>query len=365
LKILIGIGHPADVHFFRHFISTMKARGHEVFVAAREKEITCLLLDTYTIPYYRISFHRTTILSKLIEYFIRWVRTYRLCKRLRPDIALGFGDFYLAQVGRVCSFATIVITDTERAVHDSLLTFPFASHVVTPMCYKRAVGKKQIRYNSYKELAYLGKPYFTPDPAIYSLLGITNDQKFVIIRFVARTAVHDIGHRGMTPQMKRMVVKEFATYARVFISSEQELPEDLKEYKIPCSPEKIHDAVYYADLLYGESATMASEAACLGTPAIYVDDHGRGYTDEQEHTYGLVFNFTESIDNQKRSIQKGIELLTTPNDKQAWQKKREKLLSDKIDPTAFMVRLIENYPQSLENTGNPEYQYGFRGRFEA
>ncbi|MFO8164272.1 MAG: DUF354 domain-containing protein, partial [Desulfatiglandales bacterium] len=94
MRILLGIGHPADVHFFRHFISTMKDRGHEVFVAAREKEFTCLLLDRFNIPYYRISLHRNTIISKGIDYFIRWVRTYRLCQRLRPDIALGFGDFY-------------------------------------------------------------------------------------------------------------------------------------------------------------------------------------------------------------------------------------------------------------------------------
>jgi hypothetical protein len=38
LKILIGIGHPADAHFFRRFMNLMESRGHEVFVVAREKE---------------------------------------------------------------------------------------------------------------------------------------------------------------------------------------------------------------------------------------------------------------------------------------------------------------------------------------
>ena len=63
------------------------------------------------------------------------------------------------------------------------------------------------------------------------------------------------------------------------------------KFQIPCPPEKIHHALYYADLFYGESPTMASEAACLGTPARYIDHKGRGYTDEQERKYGLVFNF--------------------------------------------------------------------------
>ena len=63
-------------------------------------------------------------------------------------------------------------------------------------------------------------------------------------------------------------------------------------------PEEMHTLLYYATLLYGESATMASEAAVLGTYAVYLDDVGRGYTDEEESKYGLVFNFTESIEDQ-------------------------------------------------------------------
>ena len=43
MKILLGIGHPADVHFFKYFINDLKNKGHEVYVAAREKEITYYL----------------------------------------------------------------------------------------------------------------------------------------------------------------------------------------------------------------------------------------------------------------------------------------------------------------------------------
>jgi len=101
LKILLGIGHPADVHFFRHFIAEMKSRGHDVFVAAREKEITCYLLENYNIPYCRVASHHKTIGRKIIGYFSRWALTCKICRRLEPDIALGVGDFYLPQIGRV------------------------------------------------------------------------------------------------------------------------------------------------------------------------------------------------------------------------------------------------------------------------
>ncbi|MCH8957346.1 hypothetical protein IIA28_18840 [candidate division KSB1 bacterium] len=68
----------------------------------------------------------------------------------------------------------------------------------------------------------------------------------------------------------------------------------------------------------------------------------RGYTDEEDKKYGLVFNFTESQEDQRLSIEKGIELLTTPGLKQVWQRRRQELLEDKIDVTNFMVWFVEH-----------------------
>jgi len=122
----------------------------------------------------------------------------------------------------------------------------------------------------------------------------------------------------------------------------------------------MHDALAFSTLLYGESATMASECAVLGTPAIYLDDFGRGYTDEEEQKYGLVFNFTEAQEDQRLSIEKGIELLKTPGLKYDWQKRRQKLLEDKIDVTDFMVWFVENYPDSVRiMQANPDFHSNF------
>ncbi len=137
-----------------------------------------------------------------------------------------------------------------------------------------------------------------------------------------------------------MAVKQFARYARVFVSSEEELPRELENYAIPCPPERIHHALYYACLVYGDSSTMASEAACLGTPSIYVDERGRGYTDEQEEKYGLVFNFGCSKEEQVRSVRKGLEILSGPNNEELWRERRRKMLGDKIDVTEFLVKFV-------------------------
>jgi len=192
------------------------------------------------------------------------------------------------------------------------------------------------------------------------LLGVDEGEKYVIMRFVSWNASHDVGHSGLSLEIKHKAVKEFSKYAKVFISSEGELPVDLKQYQIKIPPERMHDALAFTSLLYGESATMASECACLGVPAIFHDNVGRGYADEEEKKYCLVFNYTESFEDQEKSIQKGIELLQVQNLKQEFQKNHQKMLSEKIDVTAFMVWLIENYPESMRVVKkNPEYQNKF------
>ena len=144
------------------------------------------------------------------------------------------------------------------------------------------------------------------------------------------------------------------------ISSEGPLPDDLESFRISIPPEKFHDVIASAALVYGESATVASEACMLGVPAIYVDSTGRCYTREEEQA-GLAFNFTESEADQKKSIKKGVELLSTPGIREEWQRRRDKFLAEKIDVTAFMAWFIENWPGSMRiMKEDPGYQERFR-----
>ena len=258
----------------------------------------------------------------------------------------AIGGTFIAPVGRLTGTTAVTFTDTENAVVSNAVSFPLTHHLVVPSCFKKPIKRKTITYNGYHELAYLHPKYFSPDPSVLSLLCMKEGDKFVILRFVSWESGHDVGHSGLSLDMKRKAVSMFSRHARVFISSESELPPDLEPYKAPISPKQIHDALYYATMLYGESATMASECAILGTPAIYLDDAGRGYTDEQETMYGAVFNYTESLEDQEKSILKGIDILKTENIKDLWREKRNRLLRDKIDVTGFVTDLVEKLAES-------------------
>jgi len=286
---------------------------------------------------------------------------FRKALKFKPDLFLSFGSIYPAHASFLLKKPHLAFDDTEHSTEQYKLYSPFTEVVLTPSCFTKDLGKKQIRFDGYMELCYLHPNRFTPDTSVLDLLGVKQDEKYVIMRFVSWNASHDIGHSGLSLEMKRKIVNELSKYAKVFISSEGELPDDLKKYQIKIPPEKMHDALAFATLLYGESATMASECAMLGTPAIFHDNNGRGYTDEEEKRYGLVFNYSESIDDQNKSLKKAIELLNTPDLKQQFQQRREKMLADKIDVTAFMVWFVENYPESAKiMKENPDYQWRFR-----
>lgn len=357
MKILIDINHPAHVHYFKNFIKIMEKRGHNFLVISRNKEIEHYLLRRNNIPYNSRGEGSQGLRGKLKYFFYATHFISKYVRSFVPDLLMSFGTPYPAIVGYLTGIPHIAFNDTEHAKLHHLLTDPFSRHILTPSCYLDDLGEKQIRFDGYMELCYLHPKYFKPDKSILKLLGVTSSERYVIVRFVSWQAAHDIGQKGLSLQEKYRLVKELSKYAKVFISSEKELPEDLKKYQIKIPPERIHDALAFAALFIGEGATMASECAVLGTPAIYVNSLEVGYCTEEEKKYNLLFNFRQSTG----VLEKAVELMKTSNLKNIWQQKRKKMLEDKIDATAFMVWFIENYPQSVKiMQENPDYQYNFK-----
>jgi len=317
--------------------------GHKVIISSRDKDITLHLLDHYKFHHLNLSKCGTTPLGLALEMFIRCTKLFRIVLREKPDIMIAVAGTFIAPVGKLTRTPVITFYDTEHDTISNSIAYPLSQKVVLPSCYNNSLNNRYLTYNGYHAIAYLHPNYFSPNPTVLNQLDLKQGEKFVIMRFVSWKSGHDIGHSGLSLSIKRKAVKVFSEYAKIFISSEKKLPYDLEKYKLLIPPENMHDALYYATMLYGESATMASESAILGTPAIYLDNIGRGYTDELEKDYGAVFNFSESYADQEKSIIKGIELLQVGNIKNIWNEKKNKLLKEKIDVTKFVVELIERF----------------------
>lgn len=349
MRILVNIGHPAHVHLFKNMIWELERDGHEVKVTARDKEVSLKLLEAYGINYEFLGRHKKQLSGKAIGAIRLNYSLYKLAKAFNPDILVGAsGDFYTAQVARLTGKPSVIFEDSEADKSIYWFCEPFATTICTPSCFNvRLNVKKHIRYNGYKELAYLHVNYFYPDDTIFDYLELGSDDSFVVFRFVAWKAGHDINKRGIKLKYKWKLIKELEKHCTVFISSESQLPEDFERYRITIPPHRIHDLLYYAHMLIGDTQTMTTEAGILGTPAIrcnsFVGEKDMGNFIELEKRYDLIYSYRDP----DKALSKALELLENDTLKVDWQKKRERLINEKIDVTKFMVEFLEDYPESF------------------
>lgn len=359
MKYLIDIGHPAHVHYFKNFAQNAILKGNKVLFTCRDKDVTINLLKYYNFNY--INFGRTfkSKFGKVFGLFYYTIRLLIISITFKPNIFLN-ASVYSAFVSWLMQKSHISLEDTFNQEQVRIYK-PFTNSIITGNYPHPDLGKKQIKVNGYQELLYLHPKKFAPNKSVLSKLGVNENEKYIILRFVSWNASHDYGHKGISNENKLKAINEFKKYGKVFISSEEELSHEFENYRIRISPHEMHDAMAFASLIFGESATMVSEGVCLGVPGIYLDNTGRYYTKEQEDKYGMCFNYSESLEDQEKAIQKGIELLKIDNLKEIWQNKREVLFEDSIDVSAFLVWFIENYPESARiMKENLDYQYNFK-----
>jgi len=345
MRIMIGIGHPKQVHIWKNIVKNLIENGHEIKILATDKDVAVDLLDVYGFDYETYGRRTNSLAKKAYSMVGHTLDALSVAKNFKPDILIT-GSPYLAYVSKILRKPHIMITDTEHANLVYWLTYLFTDVIITPSCFKGKIDpKKHVMFDGYFELAYLNPNYFTPDPSVLEDVGLSGDDKFIIIRFVAWEASHDVGQSGISNNMKLEYISKLGRYGRVFISSEAKLGSDFEKYKLKIPPEKFHSLLSYAELYIGESGAISTEAGILGVPSAYISSlvGTMGNFDELEKRYELVHSFQDS----KLALDKALELLEDENAKKEWQKKKERLLREKIDVTRFMMNFIEDYPHSF------------------
>lgn len=342
MKIMIDIGHPGHVHLFRPFAQMMMHKGHNILFTCRQKEFEIELLEAAGLPYKSFGKHYKSKKGKLLGLIKFDFMEIIEGLKFKPDVLLSHGSIYAAHAAWFLRKPHLSMEDTGN-MEQIRLYLPFTKCVLTSYAFQKDLGKKQITYKSFHELAYLHPRYFNADKQIHKVLNIDKQQPYVIIRFISWNATHDEGQKGLDLDQKVELVELLSKKYKVFVSAEGDLPDELVKYKIQIPPEKMHDALAFASLFVGEGATMASECAVLGTPAIYINSMEAGTIDEQEKN-NLLFHFR----NGKGVIEKVTELLTIDELKIEWNLRKQKFLSDKIDLSSYLVWFVENYPKSFQ-----------------
>lgn len=361
MNVLIDIVHPAHVHLLRNTYLELCKRGHNVFVTVKDIPVAKQLLTNYGIPYIDMGKKPDSLLKKGLEQLkYNWL-IWKLVRKHKISVGIG-SSVTLAHVSRISKMRSILLDDDDDDVEPLFVKYahPYCNVLLSPNVMLRA-SQKTLYYAGYHELAYLHPNRFTPDASILDEVGVKKGEPYFILRFNAFKAHHDVGVEGLSIEKKRKLIEMLSQKGKVFITTERNIDEEFKPYQLRVAPEKVHSLMYYATMLVGDSQTMTSEAAVLGTPAIRSNTFvGRiSYLEEEEHKYGLTYGFLPSqADEMFAKIE---ELLAMPDLKGEWMKRRNAMLTDKIDVTAFFTWFVENYPQSAQTMKeNPDYQYRFK-----
>ena len=241
------------------------------------------------------------------------------------------------------------------------LTFPFTTNILAPaVCEVGPWEHKKIPYDGYMKLAYLHPNRFVRNQDVVK--KYINSDKFCLIRLAQLTAHHDDGIKGLNVDLVKKIIEiaESKGY-EIYISSEADIDRSIVKYQLKINQNDIHHIMAYSSLLISDSQSMSVESAMLGVPSIRFSDFaGRiSVLEELEKKYHLTFGIpTKKTEDLMTLVN---ELLSNEFLTNLFSQRLTKMLTDKIDVTAFFVWFIENYPESpriIKN--NPEYQKQFK-----
>jgi len=343
--------HPAQIRVLRP-VAEAVAEFARVKWVLRDKDCSVALADAFGLDYVMMSKASSGLLGNALEMGANLFRCLRVANRDGIDLWVtkyGCGNMAARLTGkRSLSFND---DDVDLVPLCAWTSYPFADMVlVTQFTRMGRFERKAVRFAGLTELFYLHPARFTADKSVRQELGLSEVERYAIVRLSALQAHHDRGIRGVSHEFLQRLIKLTKGRMRLFVSSEKPLHKDLERLRYPIPAERILHALAFADFFLGDSQTMTSEAAVLGTPAFRINDFvGRISYLEDLEDYKLAFGFRPGQEDEL--VAELENLLNTPNHKVLFAKRRDKLLKDKIDPVPWLTHVIR---MALEGAGHRE-----------
>ena len=370
MNILVQLSHPAHFHLYKNVVKDLIANGNKVLIVIKSKDILEDLLQNANLPYVNINqhTHRGSKIGILWDMLVREWRIMRICRMHKIDLLTGSTPD-IAHVGWFLHKWRVNVGEDDLHIIPAFdkIASPFVQCVLAPKtCNLGRIEYKTVHYPGFQKLAYLHPKQFTPNRGILATYNIDVNSPYFLIRFAKLNAHHDVGVNGISREIANKIVEILAPIGRIYITSERPLEPEFEQYRLNINPLDIHHVMAFATLYIGDSQSMAVEASMLGVPALRFNDFvGKkkiGVMEELEHVYGLTYGI--SSHEPQQLYDKIQELIAIPNLREEFQSRRQRMLDEKIDVTAFLTWFLENYPASaVQHAETDEFwkQFGTKG----
>ncbi len=331
MTYLFELSHPKHYYQFRYIINLLKSRGEKVSVLARQKDVLINLLDEEGVPYIIPGKHGKRLLSKLFAIPGLWWNYLKIVRKISPDFIISKASPYAVLVKPFIKSKLVITPDSEVVNLTKRFVAPFSDIIITPESFNFSYGRNHKRIDGFFEETYLSPKAFSPDEELVKSLGIDTEKPYFLLRFISWDANHDIYQFGFSEKEKYELISLLQPFGKVYISAERnKLSASLQKYQLHIPASTIHHVLYYASLYIGDSQTMATEAALLGTPSIrynsFVGENDMSNFKVLESRQ-MFLNFRE-FNKVKEYV---IKLVNNTDSIKLWKQKRIQYFTGKPD----------------------------------
>ncbi len=281
----------------RPVIETLRARGDDVLVTARDFAQTLGLLERFQLDHTAIGRHRgEKLASKALGLASRSGALVRWARGRRIDLALGHGSNDVSVAAKLLRIPSVTAFDYEWARQQHQINCRLASGVVVPDVipperlkpYGATLDKLR-RYEGLKEEYYLAD--FEPDRAVLDELGLDPTKPLAIVRTPPAVSLY---HRFEAPVFTDVLERLRGEQVVVLPRTDQQRAELKADFIVPERAIDAQSLIAFADLMISAGGTMNREAVALGTPVWTTFEGKLGAVDEALIAQGRMRRLTSA-----------------------------------------------------------------------
>jgi predicted glycosyltransferase len=310
----------------------MQTQDLDLKIVARDKDCLHMLLDHAGWSYTSRGSGRHSLLGKYLYSFRVLALILVELIRFRPCLCISLSSPYLSILSRLLGIRSVCYDDTDQNPR-LLPLIRQSTYLLSPATYPHKFHGFHFHLPAFKELAYLHPDYF-PHATV---------RDGVFFRLTRTDSVHHSAGSALDQKLVLEKIQKLSQEQRIILSSEMGLHTGEDAAIRPADPVRIHEELNSCKVFWGNSATMAAEAAVLGIPAIFVSAEKFSYISELE-TYGLVYYYPP--DQLPASLERVDSILSGKPSPGHFRELHQAMLVDKIDLTAFLIWFIKELPDS-------------------
>lgn len=341
-KIIVEINHPKHFYQFKPLINVL-CKNNKVQIISRDKDVVIDLLNESRLEYKKFGLHSNRLIYKILITPLILIDYIKIIVKFKPDIVISRSSHYSIILGKVFNFKIVVFPDAEIVPIINKFVGPNADLVITPSQFNLRYGDHHKVIDGFFEETYLAPNIIKKNMFPIESLNLDKNEVFFVVRFIKWGANHDYGQHGFNENEKDEILTILQTFGKVIVSIEGKAPYMINSAEL-IHPSQLHILLHNASLYVGDSQSMATEAALLGTPSFRYNSFV-GTKDMKNFRVledkGLMRNYYE-FKNLKMDLTKSLTRIDYH--KKLHQDKIQNYFENKIDVTEQSLNILNSYP---------------------